>query len=189
MSAPWYLEKGQREIVAGRRFEGGAPFNVAGIRGKASAEQAVCCAAGDPNSAVGPSAPPMTPTARAEDALLMVSGLTGRSLSRVSEIRTGSVGSGSSAKRRSVKCVGKPRPNAVSGQRLRFQRQRGERMLRARVRVRETERVAGRAHREARPGQPARAFGAGKARSNERRRVAAVPWEPRARDDPAERVA
>ena len=35
MSAPWYLEKGQREIVAGRRFEGGAPLNIAGIRGKA----------------------------------------------------------------------------------------------------------------------------------------------------------
>ena len=47
MSAPWYLEKGQREIVAGRRFEGGAPFNVAGIRGKAERRAGGVRAAGD----------------------------------------------------------------------------------------------------------------------------------------------
>ena len=81
---------------------------------KRSAEQAVC-APPETNSAVGPSAPPITPTAQAEDEPSTASGLMGRSLSRVSEIRTGSAGSGSSAQRRSVKCAGKPRPNAVSG--------------------------------------------------------------------------
>ena len=74
-------------------------------------------------------------------------------------------------------------------QRLRFQRQRGERMLRARVRVRETERVAGRAHREARPGQRRGRSAQGKLDRTDGGGSAAVPWEPRARDDPAERVA
>lgn len=114
MSAPWYLEKGQREIVAGRRFEGDAPLNIAGIRGKAERRAGGVRAAGDEQRG-RPSAPPITPTARAEDAPSKASGLTGRSLSRVSEIRTGSAGSGSIAQRRSVKRVGKPRPNAVSG--------------------------------------------------------------------------